>query len=101
MNQDPAQSNSDKYKVIFENERVRVLEYLDKPGDKTTPHRHPDSVMYTLSSFKRRLVSGNSVVAVEKEAGEIGWLPAQTHLGENIGTSDTHVMFIELKEPAK
>jgi len=95
------QSNSDKYKVIFENERVRVLEYMDKPGDKTTPHRHPDSVMYTLSSFKRKLVSGNSVVEVEKEAGDIGWLPAQTHLGENIGTSDTHVMFIELKESAK
>jgi len=40
-------------------------------------------------------------VEVTKEAGEVNWLPAQTHLGENTGTSDTHVIFVELKEPAR
>jgi hypothetical protein len=48
-------SNPDHYKVVFENERVRVLEYSDQPGDSTTPHEHPDSVMYTLTSFRRPL----------------------------------------------
>lgn len=47
-------TNPDHYRVIFENERVRVLEYTDQPGDMTTPHEHPDRVMYTLSSFQRR-----------------------------------------------
>ena len=42
------------YRTIFENDRVRVLEYTDKPGYRTTRHGHPDSVMYTLSSFRRR-----------------------------------------------
>jgi hypothetical protein len=55
MNDDPAITDPALYRVIFENERVRVLEYSDRPGDKTAPHRHPDSVMYTLSSFRRRL----------------------------------------------
>ncbi len=42
--------NTDESKVVFENDRVRVLEYRDEAGQKTSPHEHPDSVMYTLSS---------------------------------------------------
>jgi quercetin dioxygenase-like cupin family protein len=99
MSLDPANSNPEHYKVVFENERVRVLEYTDTPGDRTTPHQHPDSVMYTLSSFRRRLVSGDAHRDVELQAGTVGWLPAQEHHGENIGDTPTHVIFVELKEP--
>ncbi|MBF4768369.1 cytoplasmic protein [Nocardioides agariphilus] len=100
MSQDPVTSNPEHYKVVFENERVRVLEYTDQPGDITTPHRHPDSVMYTLSSFRRRLVWGDDQREVELEAGTTNWLPAQEHHGENIGETATHVIFVELKEGA-
>lgn len=101
MSLDPASTNPDHYRVIFENERVRVLEYKDQPGDRTTPHDHPDSVMYTLSSFRRRLVSGDAHREVELPAGVAGWLPAQQHHGENIGDTPTHVVFVELKEPGR
>lgn len=83
---------------MFENDRVRVLEYTDRPGDVTTPHAHPDSVMHTLSAFRRRLHSGESTRDVELPAGMTGWLPAQQHHGENIGDTPTHVLFVELKE---
>ena len=85
---------------MFENERVRVLEYEDEPGHRTKPHHHPDSVMYTLTSFRRRLVSGGQERDVEMSAGYVGWLPAQEHSGENIGETPTRVIFVELKEPA-
>lgn len=98
MSLDPATSNPQHYKVVFENERVRVLEYTDGPSDRTTPHQHPDSVMYALSTFRRRLVSGDVQRDVEMEAGTVGWLPAQLHHGENIGDTRTHVLFVELKE---
>ena len=94
---DPVTTNPDHYKVVFENERVRVLEYTDQPGDRTTPHRHPDSVMYTLSSFSRRLISGDQEREVALEAGSVGWLPAQEHAGHNTGNTATHVLFVELK----
>lgn len=97
---DPAISNPDHYTVVFENDRVRVLEYNDDPGDRTTPHRHPDSVMYTLTSFRRRLVAGGTHRDVELEAGSVGWLPAQEHQGENIGDTPTRAIFVELKDPA-
>lgn len=97
MSLDPVESNPDHYAVVFENDRVRVLEYTDAPGDKTTPHEHPDSVMYTLSAFDRRLCSGGAHREVKLSAGMVSWLPAQEHYGENIGETATHVLFVELK----
>ena len=85
--------------MILENDRVRVLEYRDEPGYRTKPHQHPDSVMYTLSSFARRLGGGGREVDVELPAGSIRWLDAQEHFGENIGETPTHTIFVELKEP--
>ena len=95
---DPVVTDPDAYRVVFENERVRVLEYRDRPGHRTTPHAHPDSVMYTLSSFRRRLHHGDEQRDVELPAGHVGWLPAQEHAGENIGDTETHVVFVELKD---
>ncbi len=101
MTLDPAETNPDHYTVIFENDRVRVLEYKDNPGHKTTPHGHPDSVMYTLSTFRRRLYGADDQTRdVELAAGTTVWLPAQQHAGHNIGDTDTHVIFVELKEPS-
>ena len=98
---DPTVTDPDKYKVVFENERVRVLEYRDQPGQRTSPHDHPDSVMVTLSGFDRRLIGeGGEKRDVTLEPGLVRWLDAQTHSGENIGTTPSHVVFVELKEPA-
>ena len=94
---DPTATDPDKYRVVFENERVRVLEYRDEPGAATKPHDHPDSVMVTLSSFARRLTVGDRSRDVTLEAGEVRWLDAQTHSGENTGSTPTHVIFVELK----
>jgi len=96
---DPTETDPDKYKVVFENDRVQVLECRDKPGDRTSPHRHPDSVMYTLGAFERRLIKEDQQRDVQLEAGRVNWIAAQEHSGENIGTTESHAVFIELKEP--
>ena len=98
MDLDPVSTNPDAYRVLFENARVRVLEYTDEPGHRTTPHHHPDSVMVTLSSFRRRLCSDGREVEVEMPAGVARWLSAQDHHGENIGRTATHTLFVELKD---
>jgi beta-alanine degradation protein BauB len=97
---DPCLSNPDAYQVLFENDRVRVLRYHDRPGHRTTVHAHPDSVMVTLSSFRRRLGVGERLVEVELTAGEARWLDAQQHYGENVGDTDSQAIFIELKDAA-
>jgi hypothetical protein len=99
---DPTKTDPDKYKFVFENERVRVLEYQDEPGQRTSPHDHPDSVMVTLSRFDRRLIGEGGIPATSRSSGGlVRWLDAQTHCGENIGTTPTHVLFVELKEPSR
>jgi hypothetical protein len=94
---DPTDTDPELYSVLFENDRVRVLEYRDTPGASTHRHEHPDSVMVTLSAFRRRLTVADHVREFDKPRHEATWLPAQTHVGENIGDSDTHVLFVELK----
>jgi quercetin dioxygenase-like cupin family protein len=92
-------TNGDKYKVILENERVRVLEYHDTPGQKTSMHHHSAFVLYALAPFKRKLTLGDGkTIMREFKAGEVLWSPAQSHIGENIGTTETHVLIVELKD---
>jgi quercetin dioxygenase-like cupin family protein len=98
VDEDPAVTNPKHYTVLWENDLVRVLEYSDEPGDKTSFHVHPDSVMVTLSSFERRLFVAENEKNVALRAGEAVWLPAQRHAGENIGTTPTHTILIELKQ---
>jgi hypothetical protein len=72
MADDPTCTDPDKYTVVFENDRVRVLEYRDSPA---------------LGAARD----------VQMQPGQAHWLPAQRHVGENIGTTGTHVVFVELK----
>ncbi len=98
--QDPAATDGDKYRVVLENDHVRVLEYRDKPGEKTHEHRHPNFTLYAVSAFKRRIhLPDGKVLMREFKAGDVMWSPAQTHIGENVGTTDTHVIMVELKSP--
>lgn len=100
--QDPLQTDGDKYKLLKENDRVRVLEYRDQPGEKTHQHRHPAFVLYAMSPFKRKLTlpDGKTMVR-EFKAGDVLYSDDQTHIGENVGTTPTHVIMVELKESAK
>jgi beta-alanine degradation protein BauB len=100
--QDPVHSDGDKYKPLLDNPCVRVLEYRDRPGDKTQAHRHPAFVLYALAPFKRRLhLPDGKVLAREFKAGDVMWSPAQTHVGENVGDTPTHVLIVESKPDAR
>jgi hypothetical protein len=102
IGQDPVATDPTKYKKILENDRVRVLEFRDHPGDKTTRHSHPDTVVYAVAPFKRKLALGDGKTAVvEMKEGQVNFISAQTHIGENIGKTDTHAILVELKEPPR
>jgi len=99
MAQDPVVTDGDKYKVLLENDKVRVLSYQDHPGDKTTMHHHPNFVLYAITPFKRTLTLGNGeIITREFKAGDVLWSPAQSHIGTNIGSTDTNVVIVELKD---
>ena len=96
---DAVASDPDKYHVVLENERVRVLDYSDHPGQKTSLHHHTAFVLHALGPFERKLhfPDGTSRV-LSFHGGETMFMPAQSHAGENVGTTDTHVLIVELKQ---
>lgn len=101
MAQDSVQTDGDKYKVLMENDKVRVLEYQDRPGDRTHQHRHPAFVLYALSPFKRKiLLPDGKTLMREFKAGDVLYSDEQTHIGENVGQTPTHVIMVEMKGPA-
>jgi quercetin dioxygenase-like cupin family protein len=96
--QDPAQTDGDKYKVLLDNEQVRVLEYSDLPGQRTHEHRHPAFVVYALAPLKRQLrLADGRVLTREFKAGDVLYSPGETHIGENVGTTATRVLMVEIK----
>ena len=95
---DPVEANPDHYRTLFENERVRVLEFRDEPGDAIQAHAHPDHVVYVVTPTKRRFaVEGEEPVDAALEAGQVLYVDAQTHTGENIGDTPAHAILVELK----
>lgn len=100
--QNPVETDGDKYKVVMENENVRVLEYRDLPGDKTHQHRHPAFVLYAVTPFKRKIhLPDGKVLMREFKAGDVMYSADQAHIGENVGTTPTHVIMVELKSVVK
>ena len=98
MAQDPVKVAPDIYKVLLENDRVRVLEAHVKPGEKSAMHSHPANVTYFFTDAKAKFTppSGKSAVR-ELKAGTVNWSAAEKHAGENTGTTETHVLIVELK----
>jgi quercetin dioxygenase-like cupin family protein len=88
----------DVYKVIFENDRVRMLEARMPPGGHTEMHSHPDYLVYALEDGKVRFTSPSGETAeVEVSAGEVMWREAEEHATDNVGGTDVHVLFFEQK----
>jgi mannose-6-phosphate isomerase-like protein (cupin superfamily) len=99
---DPIHTDGDKYKVLLENEHVRVLAYTDQPGEKTHLHQHPQFVLYTLAPFKRKLgLADGRTFEREFTAGEVLYSRGETHCGENIGSTPTRIIMVELKPQKK
>ena len=100
--QDPVKTSPQYYKVLLENDRVRVLEWRLKPGEKEAMHSHPPGVVYELSSAKLRITTPDG--KTEKAtgtAGETFWRGPTTHAIENIGDTEAHAIAIDVKTAAK
>ncbi len=100
--QDPVPLYPDNYKVLMENERVRVLDFQLKKGAKENFHQHPAAVTYVLAPFKIRFSFPDGTTRIrEAKAGDVFFGEAVVHSPENIGDTDAHGILIEMKTPPK
>ena len=99
MAQDLAKLSPQDVKVLLENDRVRVLEVRHQPGVKEPMHSHPAYISYFLDDTKVKITSPDGKTTVrDRKAGEIQFSEPVTHALENIGTTEQHVLVIELKK---
>jgi beta-alanine degradation protein BauB len=100
--QDPVKENPDMFKVLLENDRVRVIDDRVPAGAKVAMHSHPEYVVYPLSSYRMKFIfpDGTSRVADVQE-GTARYVPGIAHAEENIGTTDAHALLVEIKAQAK
>ena len=100
--QDPVQTSPQYYKVLLENDQVRVLEYHLKAGEKEPMHSHPAGVVYVLSGAKLKFSYPDGRTEERAAAtGETIWRDPTTHAVENVGDTEAHAIAIDLKTPVQ
>ena len=86
------------HSVIFEDNKMRVLKVIVKPGDKAAMHWHPQNINYILSSGTLRFTKeDDSSADVELIEGQVTSSPESSHAVENIGDTTVETVQVELK----
>lgn len=95
---DLAEVSPDSVKILIDNDRVRVLDVVHKPGGIEPMHSHPAYVIVSLDpgDEKTTLPDGATKVT-EYKTGEVRWSGPVTHSVETIGKTNHHLILIELK----
>ena len=103
--QDAAAVQPRAYRVVLENDKLRVLEFNSRPGMGvcgTGIHSHPAHLSIALSQAKVRVKTPDGKTFVgESKLGDVFWSEAETHEAENIGGKEVRALMVELKSPPK
>lgn len=101
--QDAAVSQPRAYRVAFENERLRALEYRNRPGLGVCGigmHSHPAHLTVVLFDGPGRLRTPDGAWKnFSAKKGNVFWSEAETHEVENLSGREAHAILIELKTP--
>jgi len=99
LNIDGLKASPHNFKLLLENEYVRMLEYSLKPGEKDTPHTHPSKSSYVVSGGKIKVYLENGATLIfDEEAGTADWSDyVSKHYVENIGNTTVTIVLTEIK----
>lgn len=99
---DPVKLNPRSYRVLFENDKIRVIEYRSKPGLGVCGqglHSHPEHLTMALSGGKVKVRGPHgSAHTAAVQPGYMFWSPAEVHEAENISGRDMHAYLVEYKD---
>lgn len=100
--QDAAVAQPQAYRVAFENDRLRALEYRNRPGTGVCGngmHSHPAHLTVVLFDGPARVREPNGRWKnVVSKKGDVFWSEAETHEVENLSGRESHAILIELKK---
>ena len=90
---------SSAYRVLLENDRVRVMEVVLDAGETAPMHNHPnDHVVFVVDDAKLKLLfpDGNSG-EFDLKSGQALMLDAGPHETTNVGSTKARNLVVELK----
>lgn len=97
---DAITASPDIYKVIAENDTLRVIEATWQPGQRDKMHSHPAIGFYVLSdcaAMRAHLADGTSRDWSAKPGKAGANDPVKSHAIENIGDTECKLVFVEPK----
>ena len=96
---DPVSVSPGLYKVILDNEQVRVVEYSLQPGQRDEWHTHPPKVSYVVTGGTLRItLKDGKTFTAEEKAGEASWMATLgLHFAENVGKTPVKIVLVEVK----
>ena len=96
--QDPVKVDAAHYKVIAENDHVRVLKISYPVGGKSVPHQHPDSIVVPLTTSNVHFANADGTTRDEElAAGTAMYAPAGVHTPSNKGKTAVDAILVEFK----
>ena len=100
--QDAVKVAPNNFKVLLENDRVRVLDFHARAGDKIPLHSHPAYISYSIEGAGTTKFTAPDGKVTERPAGtgQATWHDGETHASEYKGSGGTHVLLVELKSAA-
>jgi quercetin dioxygenase-like cupin family protein len=102
LHDDPVVVDPKHYSALIDNEHVRVLQINYGPHEKSPMHSHPDSVAIFMADQRARFTSPDGKMQErDMQAGQVQWMPAETHAPENLSDHPLKLILIELKPEAK
>jgi quercetin dioxygenase-like cupin family protein len=95
--QDALQYGLKHLTLLAEDDKVRVLKYAPKKGDRTPVHSHPQTILYVVKGGKVRItLPDGKVQEADLKAGSALLRPPVVH--EDEALDDLEVVLIELKK---
>jgi hypothetical protein len=88
------------FRVLFENDQVRVLRETLNPGEQQAFHEHAGRVTFTLTDSRLTLADATGATGVlERRAGDISWGEPTSHAVTNNGGGMAEYIHFEIKTP--
>jgi len=103
--QDAAKVMPRAYRVAFENDQLRVLDFAGRPGMGICGegmHSHPAHLTIVMTDFQGVVSTPDTAAKPrQRKFGDVFWAGAETHKLENTGKTNSRVLIVELKAPGK
>jgi quercetin dioxygenase-like cupin family protein len=95
---DPVRVAGDTHRLALDNAFVRVLDVRLPPGKVEPRHRHPHGMSVYFTDWEAKVTpDGGPTEVHHRKAGTFAWNEATIHTVQNAGTTEGHILRIELK----